>query len=54
MAFRDDCAAYGLCLMAYGFGQHHLDDVTAHNEVRVSRSFDRSSDNSASSASNQL
>jgi len=61
MAFRDDCAAYGLCLrssvfclMAYGFGHHHVHDVRAHNEVRVRRPFDRSSDNSASSASHQL
>lgn len=53
----------GLWLMAYArppssglwlFGQHRADDVRAHNEVRVSRPFDRSSDNVATSASNRL
>lgn len=36
------------------FGQHRADDVRAHNEVRMSRPFDRSSDNVATSASNRL
>lgn len=50
MAFRHDCAAYGLWRMAYAasalwlFGQHRVaaaaaDDVSDHNEVRMSGAF---------------